>query len=434
MSDPPDLAVELRRTRPDYVVYVPKSTDGSTFDTGNEHFLVFDGPDGSLMAVWTQSTREGMPNQRIVFSRSDDEGRAWAPPRVIAGPVPPEEGGLASWGFPLVSRSGRVYAIFNQHVGLHDTFFHTTGRMAGLYSDDAGRTWSDPQVIPMPRSIYDNPDPAYPSNWIVWQRPERLSGGKYFAGFTRWVSSAVWHPPPIDCWFARESVVEFMRFENVDDDPEPRDLAIRYFISDDDAFRVGFPGHPEVSVVQEPSVVPLPDGRLFVVMRTATGHPTYSVSDDAGETWRPPEILRQMDGGPALLHPCSPCPMYPVGGVSPEATRGRYVFLYHNHDGHFQQWGPTDTSFHRRPICIALAEYRAGARQPVAFSAPEVLMDHTGVPLGARGGRCDLAMYASFTRRRGRRVLWYPDRKFFLLGKEIRDDLLERLSRSLPGG
>ena len=50
------IARELQRSAPDYVVYVPKSVDGSTFDTGNEHFLVFPGPDGSLMAVWTQSS------------------------------------------------------------------------------------------------------------------------------------------------------------------------------------------------------------------------------------------------------------------------------------------------------------------------------------------------------------------------------------------
>jgi len=59
-----DLNVHLKCTKPDYVVYVPKSMDGSTNDTGNEHFLVFDGPDNSLMAVWTQSTREGQPDQR----------------------------------------------------------------------------------------------------------------------------------------------------------------------------------------------------------------------------------------------------------------------------------------------------------------------------------------------------------------------------------
>jgi hypothetical protein len=36
---------------------------------------------------------------------------------------------------------------------------------------------------------------------------------------------------------------------------------------------VPFPGHPEVTACQEPSIVRLPDGRLFRVMRTAAGSP-----------------------------------------------------------------------------------------------------------------------------------------------------------------
>jgi hypothetical protein len=32
-------------------------------------------------------------------------------------------------------------------------------------------------------------------------------------------------------------------------------------------------------------------------------------------------------------------------------------------------------------------------------------------------GRLDPARYSSFTVRQGRPVLWYPDRKFFLLGR-----------------
>ena len=48
-------------------------------------------------------------------------------------------------------------------------------------------------------------------------------------------------------------------------------------------------------------------------------------------------------------------------------------------------------------------------------------MDHEGVSLGKPGtpGRQDLALYASFTVRKGKAVLWYPDRKFFLLGRII---------------
>ena len=34
------------RTRPDYVVFTPASLDGSSHDTGNEHFFVFGSPDG----------------------------------------------------------------------------------------------------------------------------------------------------------------------------------------------------------------------------------------------------------------------------------------------------------------------------------------------------------------------------------------------------
>jgi hypothetical protein len=63
---------QLHITKPDYVVFVPAVTDSAVSDTGNEHFLVFDGPDGSLMAVWTQSSVEkffahhaGRPAHRV---------------------------------------------------------------------------------------------------------------------------------------------------------------------------------------------------------------------------------------------------------------------------------------------------------------------------------------------------------------------------------
>ena len=78
---------ELHVTKPDYVVFVPQVTDAGVSDTGNEHFLVFDGPDGSLMAVWTQSSREGQPDQHITFARSTDEGATWSAPRIIAGAI-----------------------------------------------------------------------------------------------------------------------------------------------------------------------------------------------------------------------------------------------------------------------------------------------------------------------------------------------------------
>jgi hypothetical protein len=413
---------QLRVTQPDFVVFVPEVTDAGVNDTGNEHFLAFDGPDGSIMAVWTQSSAESQPDQHIAFAQSLDEGRLWTKPRIIAGPKKPGDGHMASWGYPLVSKSGRIYVLYSQHIGKSDQFPHHTGWLHGIYSDDFGRTWSAPENIPVARSRRDNPDPAMPPNMLCWQKPVRLGrGGKYFAGFTRWTSFAV-TPNPTKHWSSADSHVEFMRFENVDQNPRVGDLQIKWFKANEDALSVPYPGIPEVSNCQEPSLVKLPDGRLFCVMRTFAGSPYWSVSADLGETWTKPRPLLRSDGGEPLRHPLSPCPIYDVGGEV--AGSGRYVLFTHNHDGHFQQYGPLDSLYHRRPIHIVTGRFKAGADQPIWFDEPRFFMDHGGTSLGKPGtkGRQDLALYSSFTVRRGQPVLWYPERKFFLLGRIIQPD------------
>ena len=421
IASPADLKAripkQLHITKPDFVVFVPEVTGEKVSDTGNEHFLVFDGPDESLMTVWTQSTHEGEPDQHIVFSQSKDEGKTWSKPRIIAGPAKAGQGAMASWAFPLVSKSGRIYVLYSQNVGKFDTFPHTTGRLDGIFSDDNGATWSKPQTIPIPRTGRDNPDTSFPGNWICWQKPLRLTrDGRYYAGITRWTSKAV-KKNPTKSWISHDSVVEFMRFDNVDDNPEVAQLKISWFAFDKDAITVPFPGHPEVSACQEPSIVKLPDGRLFCVMRTGAGSPFWTVSSDDGQTWSPARRLLRKDGGEPLLHPLSPCPIYDMGGNA--AGSGRYALFIHNHDGHYKNYGPTDTSFHRRPVYLVPGHFKAGADQPVWFDEPKFFMDHDGVSLGKPGttGRLDLALYASFTLRNGKPVLWYPERKFFLLGR-----------------
>jgi len=413
------IPTQLHITNPDFIVFVPRVTDESVNDTGNEHFLVFDGPDGSLMAVWTQSSAESQPDQHIAFSRSDDEGKTWSQPRTIAGPQKPGDGHIASWGYPLVSKSGRIYVLYSQSIGEYDTFPHITGWLHGITSDDNGVTWSEPQNVPLRRSTRDNPDPSVPPNIICWQKPLRLGkDGKYLAGVSRWTSFSVTEQPT-ESWMSADARVEFMRFENIDENPEPQEIDITWFAFDEAALAVPYPGYPEISACQEPSIVKLPDGRLFCVMRTVAGSPYWSVSADAGETWTKPLPLLRRDGGDPLFHPLSPCPIYDVGGN--EAGSGRYALFIHNHDGHYQGYKPTDSSFHRRPVYIVRGEFNAGANQPVWFDEPEFFFDHKGISLGKPGtaGRLDLALYASLTVRNGLAVLWYPDRKFFLLGRII---------------
>jgi len=411
---PDDIDRELARSDPDYVVYVPTGDH----DTGNEHFLVTDAPDGALMAVWTQSSYEGAGDHRIMMARSEDEGRSWGEPIHVAGPRRPGQGHMASWGFPLTSTSGRIYVFWNQYQGIDDVVHQHTGTMDCRYSDDLGENWSEPRTVPMPRSAYDHPDPSVPSNWIVWQLPFRDLQGLWFTGFSRWVSKAVRTPPHKESWTAGETVVQFMRFTNVDDDPEPEEIQIEWS-PDDEALRVPHYDKPELSIAQEPSIVRLPDDRLFCTMRTMSGFIWYSLSGDDGESWCGPRPLLRRDHGLPILQPLCCCPIYRL-------VDGRYVLLHHNNDGHFQGCEREETGKNRRPAFIALGEFRPGAEQPIWFSRSKQLMDNQGSGLGPLS-RIDIGVYPSLTTRDGENVLWHPDRKFFLVGKRITDEFLADL-------
>jgi hypothetical protein len=413
------LHQEMQRSKPDYVVHMPKSIDGSTHDTGNEHFLVFDGPDGSMMTVWTQSTREGAGDHRIMFSRSDDEGVTWAAPKHLVGPRWVGDGRIASWGYPLISKSGRIYVVYNQYQGPIDVADQFTGTMDCLYSDDLGKTWSAPATIPMKRSPHDHWDPATPSNWIVWQLPMRDLQGRWFTGFTRWLSVSVRRLPRARKGWLAESVVEFMRYENIDDNPDPKDIEISWSAWGDQALRVPHYDDPLLSVAQEPSLVRLPDKRLFCVMRTMSGYIWYSLSDDDGYTWCNPRPLLRKDFGLPILQPIFCCPIY-------QLADGRYVLIHHNNSGRVDGCEPEDTRVNRRPCYLALGEYRPDAEQPIWFSESKLLMDNDNVKFGPRQG-IDIGGYTSFTTRKGNNVLWHPERKFFLLGKRITTEFLADL-------
>lgn len=424
------LAREMQRTSPDYTVYVPKHYDGSTNDGLNEHFLVFAGPDGSLMAIWTQSvTATGLPGgrqvNRIVFACSVDEGVMWTSPTHVVGPEPGSgTDGMASWAFPLVSKSGRIYVVYNRNDGRAGWISMHTGTMAAVCSDDLGVTWSEPQEIPMPQSPYDDPSGAIPAEWIVWQNPMRDLSGGWFVGYSHWVNKAVATLNEVRGWTEIESVVEFMRFTNVDADPAPGELDVRYSGWGDRALRVPHWRHPLLSVTQEPSLVRLPDERLFCVMRTCSGYIWWSQSRDDGDTWCSPRPLLDRDFGRPLLNPVGCDPMY-------QLADGRYVLFYSNNRGDIDSGGAADAG-PRRPSFIALGEFRPEADQPVWFSAPKQFMDTDGLsvagtPSGTPGmpNNTDLSLYSSFTSRKGLNVLWYPERKFFLLGKKVTDEFLE---------
>ena len=76
----------------------------------------------------------------IYVTVSSDEGETWAPPTRLVGPCWPGDGLIASWGYPMVSKSGRIYVVYNQHQGAIDVTDQFTVTMDCVYSDDAGKT------------------------------------------------------------------------------------------------------------------------------------------------------------------------------------------------------------------------------------------------------------------------------------------------------
>lgn len=407
---------ELHRSSPDFICYAPADTCSP--DSTNQHFIVTPTCEGAFLAVWTQASAEAELDQRIVSSRSEDAGVTWPAPQVLEdatdGP-----GRIASWAFTfVVPRTGRVYVFFNKNVGIDDVRRDTTGELWYRWSDDDGRTWSrEHGQLDIRRSAISHPDPQVPQSWITYQAPIVNARGEVTAGFTRWASSAVPHGG--DDLFHRTSEVWFFRFDNILTEDDPLKLELTTLPDGDVGLRVPRPDAPGVSVAQEPSVQSLPDGRLICVMRTLTGMIWHSISDDFGETWAPTTPLRFGPGGPPIPHPLAPAPLYRL-------SDGRFVLFHHNNDGTINRAsGPADSKHNRNPTFISVGREVAGHEEhPIVFSEPGLFADSQFVPYGARPN-IGIGCYGSLFEHDGRVYYWYPDRKHFLLGRILADELLD---------
>ena len=423
---------ETYRTSPDFVVYAP--TD--YHDGDNEHFLVCKNRAGDrLLAFWTQATYEGYGDNRIIMSRSYDAIH-WDVPIVLAGPTPGDcinrrlyrrvgvdsSGAQASWAFPIVGEaSGRIYLFYLRQSPDSDRNPQGCGFLEVITSDDEGDSWTDPFRLPCPKDRYDNPEPRTGKHWIVWQKPLRLKDGTYLAGYTQITSPEVRPEPEYwRRWWAWESRLKFLRFPNLHLEPDSADIDIEFLPEDEKGLEVQHPNFPWSSV-EEPSIVTLPDGRLFCIARSWTGNIWWSLSGDSGYSWSPMRVLRYQDNGQPIPHPRSPCPIY-------QLSNDVYVLLFHNNDvtrGSYDQlkteWLENQLNGLRFPTYKSIGRFVPANEQPLVFDAPSLFIDNDGAPYGPLM-RTDCAIYTSVTEWQGRAVLWYPDRKYFLLGQHLDTD------------
>jgi len=420
------LEHEWQRTRPDLTAYIPSDIEGP--DAANQHFNVVKTPSGSFLGFWTQSAFENASNQSVVCSRSTDRGHTWSTPQVIDGAKPedPDRTGLASWEFPVVAPGllpdggHRVYCFYNKNVGVDDGRPDTTGVLRCRYSDDDGLSWSEQTYdYPIAPNDISHPDPNIPANWIVYQNIFVTPGeGHVLAPFTRWASNS-WDAAValnlnmLEHW----SEVCFLRFENILTEADPDKLVVTTWPKTPHGLQIPCPYRLGVSVCQEPSVQALADGRLICVMRSLQGMIYFSLSEDDGYTFDEPRPLCYEPGGNPLLNPIVPCPLYRLHD-------GRYLLLFYNNDGTANGGkSPVDGKCNRYPAWVTVGREIPGERDhPLRFGPPKILASSDGV-LIPHGGT-QVAPYPSLVDDGEERILFYPDRKHFLLGKYLTDDWL----------
>jgi len=385
-------------------------------------------PTGSIVQCWKQSTSENAGIEQGVFSRSIDRDRSWSEPQIIDGPTPGDADGTgrASWVFPIVASillgygAHRVYHIYNKNVGIDDAREDTTGMVRCRYSDDDGRTWSgaayDFSIAP---SAISHPDPEAPPNWIVYQNIFITPENHVLAPFTRWASNTYDAAVKLDLNLLEHwSEIWFLRFENILSERDVDKLIVSTWPKAPHGIQVESPYRPRVSVAQEPTVQALSDGRLICVFRTLLGANYYALSEDDGRSWDKPRVLRYEPGGNPVLNPMSPSPLYRLHD-------GRYLLLFYNNDGTANGGkSPVDSKHNRYPVWLTVGREISGEKEhPLRFGPPKIFATSNGVLLPYTGGT-QVAVYPSLVDDGEERILFYPDRKHYLLGKFITDEWL----------
>ncbi len=396
-------STEWLRTDPDAVVYLPSGTASG----GNEMVHVTEVPGRDcLFAVWHQDSVEGARDGRILYSRSRD-GQIWEEARMLAGVTPGREETeyMALAPYPIATPSGRIYVFYVQHTeASRRMLVPHIGLQMCRYTDDCGETWSEPVPVPRNVSPWDAPGRGDLKCMLVIQNPIRLADGRYLGAFSEFSDEAVFPYQVLGGNLCSYAVSYFAVFENLAEDPEPEDIRLTWLPDDPGGLHL-MPEDPPYSSAQEPYVLQLPNGWLFVTLRNFAGCIRYSVSEDLGHTWRQPKPMRYADGTPF---------------VNPDATPflcdhgdGTYIQLYYGRAGGYE-----DMFAFRDRVLRAVGRFAPEEEQPIRFDKKGERYMAIDVAAGPRDN-AEINLEASFTRFHGVPMLWYGDRKHYVLGKRL---------------
>lgn len=411
----------------------------------NESSCVVILPEGAWLATWSQGSSEGAVDERIVSSLSHDLGLTWSEPRQITASTPNLR---RSYGCPfVVPDTGRVYLFL--HEGYREGNITVcnpeidAGNFAYLWSDDRGATWSAITSVRIPdRDISAFPDKIHAH---LNHPPQIMPGGQVVLPFTQGMrNGAVRRFWQLCCCEA-----SLLWCENLLTETDPAKLrfslrppgtrGIRASImshGDNPAVRrlaAAFGGHPEeiASNTQEPTVVPLADGRWLGLVRTYLGSPGFTLSTDEGLTWSPVERLRYGPEGEFIEHPHTMCPIARL-------PDGRFLLLFTNNDGtrkgaaHVWDGGCRT----RNPQWFAVGREIPGESRNggLLFGKPRILAaaDETPPADGFTASTATGISMPQYLHVNGRHFVQYGLKKEHILLDEIPASVIDELTPALP--
>lgn len=214
--------------------------------------------DGSLLAIYEEGRsakqwKDTSIPQYMYCRRSYDNGLTWGEPQVIASH--PEEGRLANSFGLFADANGHVHHLYllllnwDEHIPYEDRIIE----MKHIRSCDHGRTWSEPETVD-----YGHSYTGSINNATV------LGSGRIVVSFS---------------YMTKRKTGRFTTTAMLSDDHGQT-----WRLSNSNLFLDNGGAHSETGAV-EPVTIELPDGRIWMVVRTQSGKLYETYSSDAGENW-----------------------------------------------------------------------------------------------------------------------------------------------------
>lgn len=298
--------------------------------------------DGSLLLVYGKFSGPADHDfATLTERRSTDGGLHWSRPRVFRRTPKGVLNLMSASLLPL--GDGRLAAVF-----LRKKTIDTDCRPCFMTSADGGRTWSEPVCMAGRVGYYV----------VNNDRLVQLSGGRLVAPYC-------WHGSPFnaDIWNARcgcllsDDLGATWREGREEIKVEAANVLFPKLVDPrvPDIVKDIREGHVQC---QEPGVVELADGRVFMWCRTPGGYAYGAFSSDGGETWSPFKAISE------FAMPCGPQSIMRLPGS------GRLVMLFNDRGsvpyGH-EQW------HWRRPLTIAVSDDNAATWRRHGLLEPDTV-------------------------------------------------------------